>query len=72
MFNLKNPYPEDDVEAKDDILEAAGDLAGVPDPPPPLCILWVCRGHPAPPKPVSPMCHFFLQKCELDIFLLDN
>jgi len=37
--------PEDNVEAKDDIFEAAGDLTCVPDPPPPLLILRVAGGH---------------------------
>ena len=34
--NTEAEQPEDDVEAEDDILEAAGDLAGVADPASPL------------------------------------
>ena len=35
-WNIFSSYPEYNIEAKDDILEAAGHLTGVSDPPPPL------------------------------------
>jgi len=47
--------PKDDVEAKDDIFEAAGDLACVSDPSPPLLVLRVARRHCSSP---SPSTHF--------------
>ena len=36
MEYIFSSYPEYNIEAEDDILEAAGHLTGVSDPPPPL------------------------------------
>ena len=61
-------YPENDIEAKDDIFEAAGDLACVSDPPPPLVSMTRGLGggrmmaswrHLPPLKVLIFSCHLF-------------